>query len=113
MQAPVARPIRQSREGGQILRAARRLYRENPWTFIGIAAVFIPVSVVAGGVQWILFHLTGLAGFITLDGQHGAGTAALALFIGDIGGAFAAAVVTGAVSALEPSANAGRAGAHR
>jgi hypothetical protein len=53
----------------------------------------------AGAVQWALFHLTGLAGFVSLDGRQGAGTAGLALFVGDIGGAFAAAAVTGAVSA--------------
>jgi hypothetical protein len=45
----------------------------------------------AGAVQWALFHLTGLAGFVSLDGRQGAGTAGLALFVGDIGGAFAAA----------------------
>ena len=103
-----ARPIRRSRGGGQILRVARRLYRENPRTFVGIGAVFIPVSVVAGAVQWLLFHLTGLASFIGLDGRQGAGTAALALFIGDIGGAFAAAAVTAAVAAALNELDAGR-----
>ena len=48
-------------------------------------------------VQWVLFHLTGLSGVIILDGRRGAVTALLALLIGDIGGAFAAAAVTGAV----------------
>jgi hypothetical protein len=105
---PDPRPIRHSRGGGQILRAARRLYLENPRTFVGIGAVFIPVSLVAGAVQWFLFHLTGLASLVGLDGPKGAGTAALALFIGDIGGAFAAAAVTGAVSAALNELDAGR-----
>ncbi len=96
---PDPRPLRRTRRGGQILRAARRLYRGNAWTFIGIGAVFIPVAVLASAVQWVLFHLTGLSDFIALDGRAGAVTALLALLIGDIGGAFAAAAVTGAVSA--------------
>jgi hypothetical protein len=105
---PDPRPIRHARGGGQILRAAGRLYRENPRTFIGIGVIFVPISVAAAAVQWVLFHLTGLTGFIGLDGQRGAGTAALALFIGDIGGVFAAAAVTGAVSAALNELDAGR-----
>ncbi len=102
------RPIRRTRGGGQILGAARRLYRGNAWTFIGIGAVFIPVAVLASAVQWVLFHLTGLSDFVALDGRAGAVTALLALLIGDIGGAFAAAAVTGAVSATLNELDAGR-----
>lgn len=105
---PDPRPIRHSRGGGQILRAARRLYGGSPWTFIGIGAIFIPVSLVTGAIQWVLFHLTGLTGLINLDGRGGAVTALLALLIGDIGGAFAAAAVTGAVSAALNELEAGR-----
>ncbi len=105
---PDPRPIRRSRGGGQILGAARRLYVQNPRTFIGIGAVFIPVAVLAGAVQWILFHLTGLSDFIALDGRQGAVTALLALLIGDIGGVLAAAAVTGAVSAALNELDAGR-----
>jgi hypothetical protein len=78
-------------------------------TFIGIGAVFIPVSLVSAGIQWVLFHLTGLSGVINLDGRTGAVTALLALLIGDIGGAFAAAAVTGAVAAALSQIEAGRA----
>jgi hypothetical protein len=103
-----SRPIRHARSGGQILRAAWRLYRENPWTFIGIGAIFVPVAAVAAAVQWLLFHRTGLAGFVGLDGKQGAVTALLALLIGDIAGVFAAAAVTGAVSAALNALDAGR-----
>jgi len=96
---PDPRPVRHARGGGQILRAAGRLYRANPRTFMGIGAVFVPVSLLAGAVQWLLFHRTGLSGFVSLDGQQGGATAFLALFVGDIGGAFAAAAVTGAAAA--------------
>jgi len=105
---PDPRPIRHSRGGGQILRAAGRLYRTNSLTFIGIGAVFVPVSLLAGAVQWLLFHRTGLAGFVNLDGQKGGLTAFVALFVGDIGGAFAAAAVTGAAAVALNELDAGR-----
>lgn len=95
---PDPRPIRAGRGGGQILRASRRLYRENLRTFIGIGLIYIPVAVLAGGVQWVLFHLTGVGDFVALDGRLGAGTVFLALLIGDVGGAVAAAAVTAAVA---------------
>jgi hypothetical protein len=56
----------------------------------------------------VLFHLTGLSDLIALDGRRGALTVLLALLIGDIGGAFAAAAVTGAVSAALRELDAGR-----
>jgi len=101
-------PLRERRGGGQILRGARRLYGEHPLTFIGIGLIFIPVSVFAGAVQWVLFHLTGIDRFVALDGRSGAGTTFLALLIGGLAGAFAAAAVTAAVSAALNEIDAGR-----
>lgn len=105
---PDPRPFRRARKGGQILRAARRLYGQNPGTFIGIGVVFVPLSVVAAALQWLLFHRTGLARLVELDGRQGAVTALLALLIGDLVGVFAAAAVTGAVSAALNELDAGR-----
>jgi len=102
------RPLRGPRDGGQILRSSRRVYRENAPTFIGIGLIFIPVSIVAGGIQWVLFHLSGIDHFVALDGNGGAGTAFLALLIGGIAGAIAAAAVTAAVSAAIGEIDAGR-----
>ena len=76
--------------------------------FIGIGLIFIPVSVLAGAVQWVLFHLTGIDKFVALDGKSGAGTAFLALLVGGIAGAIAAAAVTAAVSAALREIDAGR-----
>jgi len=77
-------------------------------TFIGIGVIFIPVSVFAAAVQWVVFHLTGIDRFIALDGKGGAGSAFLALLIGGLAGAFAAAAVTAAVSAALMEIDAGR-----
>ena len=105
---PDPRPLRRERRGGQILRASRRLYWENVWTFIGIGLLFIPISALAAGVQWTLFHLTSIGNFVALDGRLGAGTVFLALLIGDFGAAIAATAVTGAVSAALGELESGR-----
>jgi hypothetical protein len=92
-------PVRSVRGGGQILRSSRRLYREHLRTFIGIGVIFIPVAMATAGLQWVLFHLTGLEDFVKIDGGHGLATVLLALLIGGIGATLAAAAVTSAVSA--------------
>jgi hypothetical protein len=96
---PDPEPLRRARGGGQILRSARRIYGAHLPTFIGIGVIFIPIAALAGAVQWVLFHLTGVDRYVALDGRGGAGTAFLALLIGTGGAAIAAAAVTAAVSA--------------
>jgi hypothetical protein len=97
---PVLRePLRMRRGGGQMLRAAFRVYLSDARTFLGMGAIFVPVSIVASAIQWVLFHLTGLEGLVALDGRHGAVTALLALLIGGIGAAIASVCTTAAVAA--------------
>jgi hypothetical protein len=105
---PDPEPLRRVRGGGQILRSARRIYRAHLPTFIGIGLIFIPISALAGAVQWVLFHLTGVDHFVALDGQGGVGTAFLALLIGTAAAAIAAAAVTAAVSAALDQIDQGR-----
>ena len=90
-------PIRKARDGGQILRSARRISGAHPRTFVGIGVVFIPISLLAGALQWVLFHLTGIEHFVALDGRGGPGTTFLALVIGAAAGVIAATAVTAAV----------------
>ncbi len=101
-------PVRAVRGGGQILRGSLRLYRNHARTFVGIGAIFIPISVVAAGAQWLVFHLTPLEKLLTLDGPRGSGTVLLSLTIGDIGGIIAAAAVTAAVASALSELEAGR-----
>lgn len=93
-------PVRASRRGGQILRASWRLYAGHVRTFVALGAIFVPISLLAAGVQWLLFHPTGLAAFVALDGRRGAVTALFALLIGDIGAAFATVLATAAVAVV-------------
>jgi hypothetical protein len=105
---PDPEPLRRVRGGGQILRSARRIYGAHLRTFIGIGVIFIPISALAGAVQWVLFHLTGLDHFVALDGRGGFGTALLALLIGTGAAAITAAAVTAAVSAALDQIDQGR-----
>ncbi|HEX6458415.1 MAG TPA: hypothetical protein VF032_05820 [Thermoleophilaceae bacterium] len=109
---PVLRePLRMRRGGGQILRAALRIYLSDARTFLGIGAAFVPLSILAAAVQWVLFHLTGLGAFVALDGRHGAVTTLLALLIGGVGAAIASVCTTAAVAcALDELDRGGRIG---
>jgi hypothetical protein len=97
---PDVHPLRRRRRGGQIFRASVRLYGKEIWTFAGVGAIFIPLCLAAGGIQWILFHLTGIKPLVALDGRHGAVTAFFALLLGAIAGLFASVITTAAVALL-------------
>ena len=101
-------PLRRPRAAGQIIRASRRVYWEHRWTFAGIGLIFIPVSGLAAGLQWLVFHLTRVDQLVALDGRRGAGTVFLALLIGDLAGAFATAAVTAAVASALSELDLGR-----
>jgi hypothetical protein len=105
---PDPKPLRSRRAGGQILRASRRVFWADLSTFIGIGAIFLPLAVVASTLQWVLFHLTGIEGFVSLDGGHGPATVILALLIGTLAAVIAAAAVTAAVAAALAELDAGR-----
>jgi len=105
---PDPEPLRLQRQGGQIFRAARRVYARNLLTFIAAGAIFVPISLVAAGIQWVLFHLTAVAPLVALDGRHGAVTAFLALLIGGVGGLFASVIATAAVAVILDEVDSGR-----
>ena len=96
---PVLRgALRTRRAGGQMLSTALRVYLSDVRTFLGIGAAFVPLSILAAGLQWVLFHLTGLGAFVSLDGRHGVVTTLMALLIGGLGAAIASVWTAAAVS---------------
>ena len=105
---PDPHPMRRRRQGGQIFRAALRVYAENIPTFAAAGAIFVPVYVLAASIQWVVFHLSSIAPLVALDGRHGAVTAFLALLIGGIGGLFASVIATAAVAVILSELDAGR-----
>jgi len=106
---PDPRPLRRERGGGQIFRAARRLYRNNLGMFVAMGAIFVPISLATAGIQWLLFHLTGIESLVALDGRDGAVTAFLALVTGGVGAAMASVITTAAVAFALREIEAGRA----
>lgn len=66
---PDPRPLHRQRGTGEILRASSRLYRENLTAFIGIGLIYIPIAIVAGAVQWALFHLTSIEVLLLLTSR--------------------------------------------
>jgi hypothetical protein len=80
----------------------------DPHTFLALGALLLPVSVLAGAVQWLLFHSTGLGTFVALDGKRGAITVLFALLIGDIGAAFASVITTAGVVVVLDEIDRGR-----
>jgi hypothetical protein len=105
---PDPHPLRRRRQGGQIFRATTRVYAENIPTFAMVGAIFVPVYILAAGIQWVVFHVTSVAPLVALDGRHGAVTAFLAVLIGGVGGLFASVVVTAAVALILGERDAGR-----
>jgi hypothetical protein len=105
---PDPQPVRMQRQGGQIFRATTRIYAEHLPTFAAAGAIFVPVYLVAAGIQWVLFHITSVAPLIALDGRHGAVTAFLAVLIGGVGGLFASVIATAAVAVILNEIDAGR-----
>ena len=105
---PDPRPLRKVRGGGQIFRAARRLYGNNLGMFVAMGAIFLPVALVTASIQWVLFHLTGIGTLVALDGRAGAVTAFLGFVTGAIGAAMASVITTAAVAFALREIDAGR-----
>jgi hypothetical protein len=105
---PDPQPLRMRRQGGQIFRATTRLYAQNVPIFAVAGAIFVPVYLVAAGIQWVIFHVTAAAPLVALDGRHGAVTAFLAVLIGGVGGLFASVIATAAVAVILAEIDAGR-----
>ena len=104
---PDPHPLRRRRQGGQIFRAAWRVYVRNIPVFAAAGVIFIPIYVMAAALQWVVFHVTSIAPLVALDGRHGAVTAFLAVLIGGIGGLFASVIATGAVAVILGQIDAG------
>jgi hypothetical protein len=105
---PDPTPIRASRDGGQILRAARRIYSANLRLFLGIGLIFVPLSLVFGGAQAALFRLTGLKDVIAVAGRGNLVSGIGALVVGALGVVIASVLVTAAVAAALDDLDAGR-----
>lgn len=75
-------PVVQRRAAGQLLVAARRMYRVHWRWFAGIGLMYLPVMLVAVGLQWLLVETSGLNSLADADGDQHAWAAFFALLLG-------------------------------
>ena len=91
-------PIDQRRSGGQIYRAAARLYRRYWMLFLGIGVIFVPLAAIAAIFQQLLFAYTGLGTLVDEASSDPIVSAALALLVGELSTIVATILVTGAAA---------------
>jgi hypothetical protein len=97
------------RDAGHILRSALRTYAEHLRLFLGIGVIFVPVSLVFGGLQYVLLELTGLRDLVAVAGRGNLVSAFAALLVGALGVLIASVIVGAAVATALVELRAGRA----
>ncbi|WP_116951116.1 Vps62-related protein [Jiangella endophytica] len=75
-------PVMQRRSWGRIIVAARRMYARHPLLFIGIGLVYIPVMLIAAGLQWVLVEAGELTSLVDTDGDQNAATVFIVVLMG-------------------------------
>lgn len=75
-------PVMQRRSWGRIIVAARRMYARHPLLFIGIGLVYVPVMLVATGLQWVLVEAGELTSLVDTDGDQNAATVFIVVLMG-------------------------------
>ncbi len=104
----VVDPLRTGRSAGQILRTARRIYRGRRVAFVGIGVAFVPLSLLASGLQSVVLEVPPLEAIVDQAGSDDAVSIIIALMIGSFGTLIAAAVVNAAVAAAIRDEDEGR-----
>lgn len=75
-------PVAQRRSWGRILGASRRMYGRHPLLFTGIGLVYVPVMLVAAGLQWVLVEAGELTSLVDTDGDQNAATVFVVVLLG-------------------------------
>lgn len=101
-------PLVRRRAGGEVIRAAARLYRRNGAAFVGLGLIFLPLGLIAAGVQAALFSAGPLERLVDVAGSRSAVSAALALLLGGLGNLVGLILVNSAAAAMVADIDAGR-----
>ena len=91
-------PIDRARSGGQIYRAAFKLYRRYRLLFIGIGLIFVPLSAIGVLLQQVLTRTTGVGTFLDETQTDPIVSGICALLFGELSAIFAGIAVTAAVA---------------
>jgi hypothetical protein len=70
------------RSWGELVAVAWRMYRSRFRLFVGIGLLFIPVGIVVGLVQYLLFHVVAFLPLVETAGESNVSVAGLALSFG-------------------------------
>jgi hypothetical protein len=91
-------PIDSARSGGQIYRAAFKLYRRYRMLFVGIGLIFVPLSVIGVVLQQVLIRTTGVGTFLDETQSDPIVSGVSALLFGELSAIFAGIAVSAAVA---------------
>jgi hypothetical protein len=91
-------PIDEARTGGQIYRAAFRIYGRHRLLFLGIGVIFVPLAVVTALVQELLDRFTGIGTFLRTTASDPIVQGATALLFGQLSTILASITVSAAVA---------------
>lgn len=101
-------PVAQRRSWGRILGAARRMYGRHPLLFTGIGLVYMPVMLVAAGLQRVLVEAGELTSLVDTDGDQNAATVFVVVLLGGAISLLAYFCVVAAVAQALRDLDAGR-----
>jgi hypothetical protein len=91
-------PIDERRSGGQIYRAAFRLYRRYRLLFLGIGVIFLPLAGVAMLLQELIARFTGFGTFLDIVESDPIVSGVAALALGQLSTIVGSIAVAGAVA---------------
>jgi hypothetical protein len=91
-------PVDERRSGGQIYRAAFKLYRRYRLLFLGIGVIFVPLAGVAVLLQELVTRLTGFGAFVDLVESDAIVSGVAALVFGQLSTIVGSIAVGGAVA---------------
>jgi hypothetical protein len=101
-------PLRRTRAAGQMITAARAVYRRRRRVLVAIGLLFLPAAILEVAVQQIVLGLTPLGDLAEVAGRSSLVSIALALLVAGAGHVLAATLVVGGVAMVLDVAERGR-----
>ena len=107
--SPIAMwPLVAPRAAGQVVRAARRIYRRNFWLLSRIGLIFVPLAALGSAIQAGFFQIPAFEALRDIDGEHGRLTLPVALIVGGAGSLIAYLFMAAATAHAIRQAEVGR-----
>jgi hypothetical protein len=91
-------PLFAARASGQVVRAARRLWRHRLRVSTGIGLIFLPFAALGSAIQAGFFQIPSFSAVQEIDGGEGQFTLSIALIVGGAGSLLAFVVMTAATA---------------